>query len=172
MEKIKLLSDYGTMGSAAQAFKEGKGDFVHLQEPLPSMLVEEETGYIVASVGKTLGPLAFSTLAMSRKFIESRSEAAEAFMRAYYATLRWIEISDPEEIVAATHQLYEGIPKSVLIKSVINYKSIGAWRADPEISEESYERMVDMWLQAGHMKKRYLFEQVVFNDLAEKVRIK
>jgi hypothetical protein len=32
--------------------------------------------------------------------------------------------------------------------------------------------MVDMWLQAGHMKKRFPFEQVVFNDLAEKVRIK
>jgi NitT/TauT family transport system substrate-binding protein len=168
MDKIKLLSDHATMASAAQAFKEGQGDFVHLQEPLASILVEEEIGYIAASVGKALGPLAFSTLAMSRKFIESRPEAAEAFMRAYYATLYWIEASGPEEIVDATHQLYEGTQKRILIQAVKNCKSIGAWRPDPVISNESYEKMVDMWIQAGHMKKRYPFKQIVFNDLAEK----
>ena len=139
-----------------------------MQEPLASILVEEGIGYIAASVGKTLGPLAFITLAMRRKFIENRPEAAEAFMRAYYATLYWVEASGPEEIVAATHQLYEGTPKGILIQSVKNCKSIGAWRPDPVISNESYEKMVDMWIQAGHMKKRYPFKQIVFNDLAEK----
>ena len=38
MDKIKLLSDHATMASAAQAFKEGQGDFVHLQEPLARLV--------------------------------------------------------------------------------------------------------------------------------------
>jgi NitT/TauT family transport system substrate-binding protein len=169
MDNIKILSDFATMNSAAQAFKEGQGDFVHLQEPLASILVEENKGYILASVGECLGPLAFSTVAMSRQFIENRREAAEAFIRAYHATLRWIETSDAEEIAEATCQLFEGASKSILVASIKNYQSIGAWRSDLVISKASYERMVDMWIEAGHMKKRYPYEQVVSNRLVQKV---
>jgi hypothetical protein len=30
--------------------------------------------------------------------------------------------------------------------------------------------MVDMWILAGHMKKRYRFDEVVDNTLAEKIK--
>jgi NitT/TauT family transport system substrate-binding protein len=168
-DKIKILSDFTTMNSAAQAFKEGRGDFVHLQEPLASILVEENKGYIVASVGESLGPLAFSTIAMSRRFIENRLEAAEAFMRAYQATLRWIETSDPENIAETTGPLFAGTSKKVLAASIKNYKSIGAWRPDLVISKATYERMVDMWIEAGHMKNRYPYERIVSNELVQRV---
>ncbi|MFC1798205.1 ABC transporter substrate-binding protein [Thermodesulfobacteriota bacterium] len=169
-DKIRLLNDYDNMVLAAQAFKDGVGDFVHLQEPFASILVEEGAGYLAASVGESIGPLAFSSLAMSRKFIQERSKAAEAFMRAYYATLCWLDSSEPEEIVSATERLFEGTPHNVLVQSVKNCKSIGAWQPDPVISFTSYERMVDMWILAGHMEKRYPFEQIVYNDLAEKIK--
>lgn len=168
-DKIQLLNDYDNMVSAAQAFREGVGDFVHLQEPFASTLVEEGAGFLAASVGESLGPLAFSSLAMSRKFIQERTDAAEAFMRAYYATLCWLDTSTPEEIVDATRCLFEGTSDNVLVRSVKNCKKIGSWQPDPVISPKSYERMVDMWILAGHMQTRYPFEQVVSNDLAEKI---
>ena len=168
--KIRLLDDYNDMASAAQAFRDGKGDFVHLQEPFASILVEEGIGFLAASVGESSGPMAFSTLAMSRRFVGERTDAAEAFMRAYYATLRWIDASSPDEIVSATKGLFAGASHDILVRSVAKYKAIGCWRPDPEISPESYERMVDMWFGAGHMKRRYAFEDVVDNDLAVKVK--
>ena len=170
MDEINFLNDYATLGAAAQAFREGVGDFVHLQDPLASLLVEEGVGFPAVSVGEASGNMAFSTLAMSLKFIRERSQAAEAFMRAYYATLRWLDVSDSEEIVSATQGLFKGLSRSVLIRSVRNCKEIGAWQPDPVILPASYERMVDMWILAGHMGKRYPFESVVSNDLAEKIK--
>jgi hypothetical protein len=29
---------------------------------------------------------------------------------------------------------------------------------------------VDMWILAGHMKRRYAYARVVYNDLAQKVK--
>ena len=171
-DKIRLLNDYANMAEAAQAFRDGAGDFVHLQEPFASLLAEEGVGFLAASVGKPLGPLAFSTLAMSRKFIRERADAAEAFMRAYCAALHWIDASTPAEIVSETSRLFDKTPHNVLVRAVENCKSIGCWQPDPVISPESYERMVDMWILAGHMERRYPFEQVVYTDLAEKIRIK
>ena len=170
-DKIRLVDNYENMASAAKAFRDGVGDFVHLQDPFASSLVEEGVGFPAASVGQSLGPLSFSTLAMSRKFIQERADAAEAFMRAYYAALRWIDASTPEEIVSQTSSLFPGASYGVLVRSVRNYKAIGCWQPDPIISPESYERMVDMWILAGHMKKRYAYHRVVYTDLAEKVKI-
>ena len=169
MDEINFLNDYATLDAAAQAFRDGVGDFVHLQDPLASLLVEEGAGSTAVSVGEALGNLAFSTLAMSRKFIEERPEAAEAFMRAYGATLRWLSACVPEEIASATQGLFKGVPRGVLVRSVQNCKAIGAWQPDTVIRRESYERRVDMWILAGHMKKRHPFERVVSNDLAEKI---
>lgn len=169
-DKIRITDDYENMAAAAQAFRDGTGDFVHLQEPFASALVEEGVGVLAASVGEPLGPLAFSTLAMSRKLIEERTDAAEAFIRAYCATLRWIDASTPDEIVAAISNLFEGAPRNVLVRAVANCKAIGCWQPDPAISPKAYERMVDMWIQAGHMERRYPFEQVVYTDLAKTVK--
>ena len=170
MAEIRLLNNYENMASAAQAFRAGAGDVVHLQEPFASSLIEEGVGFLAASVGESLGPLAFSSLAMSRKFLQQRADAAEAFMRAYYDTLRWIDASTAEEIVSATGSLFQATSKDVLVRSVKNYKAIGCWRPDPVISRESYERMVDMWMLAGYMQTRYDFEDVVDNDLAQKAK--
>lgn len=170
LKKIKILDDYSSMAAAAQAFRDGVGDFVHLQEPLASILVEEGAGYQAASIGEALGPLAFSTLAMSRKLIKEQPAVAEAFMRAYYKTLCWLDSSDPETIAAAIQQLFTGVNQSVLVRSIKNYKAVGAWQSDPVISKASYERMVDMWIQGGHMQKRYPYEQVVSKELAEKIK--
>lgn len=167
-DSIRLRDDYENMAAAAQAFRDGVGDFVHLQEPFASMLVAEGAGFPAASVGESMGPLAFSTLAMGRRFLAERAEAAEAFMRAYAAALRWIDASPPETIIAATRRLFQGASDEVLLRSVRNYKAVGCWEPDPRISRESYERMVDMWLLAGHMQRHYPFEQVVSNDLIER----
>ncbi len=171
-DEVRLSTDYVSMQDAYQAFKEGHGDFVHVQEPFASLLAEEGAGCIAASVGEGLGPLSFSTVAMSLAFIQNRSEAAQAFMRAYIATLQWIATHDSEKIADAAHSLYPGIPKRILVRSVENYKRIGTWQRDPRISKESYERMVDMWLEAGHMTNRIPYEKVVHTSLAEKLCVK
>ena len=167
--KIKLIGDFPTMTDAEQAFRGGTGDYAHLQEPLASRLEEDGVGHIVASVGQAQGPIAFSTLAMSREFLTEEGEVAEAFMRAYYATLRWLVDSDAETIVDAVKPLFPDTAKSALVRSVEGYKSIGAWLPDPVISKASYERMVEMWIFAGHMTKRYRYGDVVHSDLAERV---
>ncbi len=170
MAEIRLLDDYADMASAAEAFRAGAGDVAHLQEPFASILIEGGVGFLAVSVGESLGPLAFSSLAMSRKFLKERADAAEAFMRAYYATLCWIDASTAEEIVSVTGGLFQEMSSEVLIRSVKNYKAIGCWRPDPVISRESYERMVDMWMLSGYMQTRYDFEDVVDNELAQKVK--
>ncbi len=169
-ERINVVTGLSSMDEAEEAFRNGTGDYVHLQNPNAQRLVEEGVGYLVASVGEALGPISFSSLAMSRQFMAEQRDTAEAFMRAYYASQRWIVASDAEAIVEALHPLFPGTPRGVLVRSVEGYKALKTWLPDPVIPRHSYERALDMWLAAGQITRRYTYEDVVYNELAEKVK--
>ena len=49
-----------------QAFRSGQGDYVHLQGPSAQQLASEGVGHVVAWPGKSIGPVAFSSLAASQ----------------------------------------------------------------------------------------------------------
>jgi len=167
--KIKLLEGLSSMEEAEEAFRRGRGDYVHLQNPNAQRLVEDGVGYIVASVGKALGPIAFSSLAMSRDFLSQQAKTAEAFLRAYAAAQKWISASDAQTIAEALAPLFPGTSKATLVKSVEGYKVLRTWLSSPLIPRASYERALDMWIHAGHIHQRFPYEEVVDVRLAKKV---
>ena len=78
--RIKVI-DAGGVEEIDAAFRNGLGDYVHQQGPAPQQLESEGIGYVVASVGEAMPPVAFSSLMASREFLETG--AAKAFIRAY-----------------------------------------------------------------------------------------
>ena len=51
-----------------KAFREGQGDFVHLQGPAPQQLELDGAGRVVAALGEVIPPVAFSSLMATREF--------------------------------------------------------------------------------------------------------
>ncbi len=168
-DRVNLVGGLSSMQEAEDAFRAGEGDYVHLQNPNALNVVADGVGYTAASVGEALGPIAFSTLVMSRRFLTEETETAEAFMRAYLTARQWILESDAETIAEALHPLFPDTPRAVLAKSVEGYKALGTWLPNPRISRQSYERALDMWLAAGQITRRYPFDEVVTNELIERV---
>ena len=73
--------DVGGSDAIEAAFRARRADYVHLQGPAPQQLEKDGVGHIVASVGEAIGPVAFSSLAATRDWLET--DMAHAFMRAY-----------------------------------------------------------------------------------------
>jgi NitT/TauT family transport system substrate-binding protein len=157
------------MEEAEELFRRGTGDYVHLQNPNAERLVSEGVGYYVASVGTSLGPIAFSSVIAVRRFLSQQPEMALAFMRAYYKSQQWVLASTPEQIATALQSQFPGTSLNVLTNSVRRYKELRNWLANPVIPKRSYERAVDMWLNAKQITKRYPYEAVVDTTLARKV---
>ena len=168
-DRVTLVEGLSSMQEAEETFRNGEGDYVHLQNPNALNLVADGVGHLAASVGEALGPIAFSTLVMSRRFLTEETETAEAYMRAYLAARQWVLKSDAETIAEALHPLFPKTARPVLARSVEGYKALGTWLPHPGISRQSYERALDMWLAAGQITRRYPYEEVVTNELIDKV---
>ena len=75
--RIRVV-DAGSPEEMEAAFRAGQGDYVHLQAPAPHQIAKDGAGFVVASVGRSMPEVAFSSLCASAEFLQT--ETARAFL--------------------------------------------------------------------------------------------
>jgi len=155
--KIHLL-DAGSPEEMEAAFRAGAGDYTHLQAPAAQHLEEDRIGHIVASVGASMPPVAFSSLCASREFV--RTGVFQSFLRAYAKSREWTRQAAPEEIAAKEAPFFPGISAGVLAAAVARYQSLGCWAGDLQIPRDLYEQALNVFESAGAITKRHAYEAV------------
>ncbi|HSO61057.1 MAG TPA: hypothetical protein VLR50_08490 [Desulfobacterales bacterium] len=136
----------------------GQGRYVQQQGPFPQQLEADGIGYVVAQVGKQIGPCGFSSLAATRDWLET--DMAKAFMRAYQKTRVYIKESPATKIAKAEKQYFPNIDEDVLADCIATYQRLGCWTPHVEITRAAYEKTLDIFEYNGLLKQRYPYEQV------------
>jgi NitT/TauT family transport system substrate-binding protein len=157
------MIDAGGPDAMAKAFREGRGEFVHLQGPAPQQLEIDGIGKIVAALGDVIPLVAFSSLMAMREFLGT--EEAQAFMHAYMRALRFVIQSSPREIAEMEASFFPGVSIEALTAAISRYQRLGTWRSDPRITREQYEMAMDIFIFSGSFKERYAYEDVVVSIL-------
>src|SRR5262245_43175795 len=158
IHRIQLI-EAGGPEAMETAFRNGHGDFVHLQGPGPQQLERDGIGKVVAAVGDVNPPIAFSSLMAMREFLKT-GEAA-AFMRAYLRALRFVIQSPASEIAEIEAGYFPGVSIEAITAAISRYQQLGTWRSDPRITREQYEMAMDIFIFANVFKERYVYEDVV-----------
>jgi NitT/TauT family transport system substrate-binding protein len=153
------LINAGSPDAMEKAFREGQGDYVHLQGPAPQQLEIDGAGKIVAAMGEVIPPVAFSSLMATREFLSTAE--AQAFIRAYRRSLRFVIESKAQEVAKTEAPFFPGVPVGAIEAAVARYQQLGTWRLDPAITREQYETAMDVFIYAGVFKERYAYEDVV-----------
>ncbi len=155
--RIRVL-DAGSPEQMAAAFRAG-GDYVHLQGPAAQQLEHEGVGSVVASVGEAMPPVAFSSLAASRRFLES--EPGEAFLRAYVRARQWVRSAPPEAVAAREAVFFPGCSEAAVATAIARYQALGCWEGGAEIPRDLYERALEVFLDGGAITRCWPYEEVV-----------
>lgn len=156
--------DAGGTADMIAAFRAGDGDYVHLQGPAPQQLEYDEAGHVVASVGAAIGPVAFSSLAATRDWLES--DMAAAFMRAYRKARAWLIETPAAEVARAEAGFFPDIDADVLTATLAFYQTLGCWSPHVDITPEAYTVTVDAFLHAGLISGRHPYEAIVARSTA------
>ena len=149
----------GQPDAMEKAFRAGQGDYVHLQGPAPQQQEQDGVGTTVAALGDAIPPVAFSSLMAMREFLNTPK--AQAFMRAYRRSLRFVIESSPREIAETEAVFFPGVSIDAIEAAIARYQQLGTWRPDPTITREQYETAMDVFIYAGVFKQRFAYEDVV-----------
>ena len=151
--------DAGNPQAMEKAFRDGQGDYVHLQGPTAQQLAGEGLGHVVAWPGKSIGPVAFSSLAASRQWL--KSPGAETFMRAYRRAREFAIEMDPDEVASVVGRYFNEIDRDALIKAVESYQTLGCWSPGVRITPEAFGTTLDVFHRSGHITKHHDYKHVV-----------
>src|SRR5512145_1744854 len=119
------------------AFRKGEGDYIHQQGPAPQQLEHDGVGHVVASVGQAIGPVAFSSLASTRAWLET--DMARRFMRAYRNARAWLLATPAAEVAQAEAAFFPEIAPAVLASTIGHYQKLGCWTPHVEITRPAFE---------------------------------
>ena len=155
--RIRLV-DAGSPEEMQGAFRAGDADYVHLQAPYSHQLEAEGAGRIVASVGASMPPVAFSSLCCSRHFLAT--EPCRAFLEAYRESREWVRSAAPEEVAEKEASFFPGIPTAVLAAAIRGYQGVGNWEGGIEIPRDLYEQALNVFESAGEIQRRHPYDAV------------
>lgn len=153
----------------AGAFTGGEAEFVTLFEPTASMTEAAGKGYVVASVGEAAGEVPYTAYCAKKSYIEENSEIIEGFTRAIYKGEQFVEKHSANEIAEIIQDFFPDTTVESLTKSVQTYKDIDAWKENPILKEEAFDKLQLIMTEAGELDKKAPYEMIVNNSFAEKV---
>jgi len=153
----------------AGAFEGGTGDFVTLFEPTATELQNAERGFILASIGLESGSVPYTCYLVTPEKLKNDPATVEAFLRAIHRAQKWIGSATDEEIAAAMQPFFPDSSLNSLIIVSQSYRASDAWKAELEMYEEDYNRLLEIMDFSGELAARPAFELLVDNSIAVKI---
>ncbi len=151
--------DAGDVQAIDRAYRAGQGAYVHQQGPYAQQLEADGLGAVVAAVGEVVGPVAFSSLCATQSWLNT--DMAAAFFRAYCRGRQASMSLDAAEIARLESPFFPDIDQGVLTETIKSYQQLGCWEGDPAISENVYEKTLDVFEFSGDIKTRFRYEDIV-----------
>ena len=151
----------------AGAFSGGNGDYVTLFEPTATEMELAGQGYILCSIGEESGEIPYTAYFAAGDYMEENPEIIQKFTNAIAKGQRWVAEHTDAEVAEAIASYFPDTDLSVLEAVSARYRGIGAWNETPVMGEEGLERLQDVMEEAGELKERVEFSQLVDNSFAE-----
>lgn len=151
----------------AGAFTAGSGDYVTLFEPTATEVELAGQGYVLCSIGEESGEIPYTAYFAAASYMEEHPDVIQRFANAVAKGQRWVAERSDREVAEAIVSFFPDTSLEVLEKVVARYRSIGAWCETPVMTEESLERLETVMEEAGELKQRVVFGELVDNRFAE-----
>lgn len=164
-----VLDDSIKFDLMAGAFTGGNAEYVTLFEPTASMTQDAGKGYIVASVGEAAGEVPYTAYCAKKSYIAQNSDIIEGFTKAIYKGEQYVKEHTAQEIAEKIQSYFPDTSIESLAKSVQTYKDIEAWKENPILKEEAFDKLQEIMTMAGELTQKAPYEKIVNNSYAEKV---
>ncbi len=153
----------------AGSFIAGEGDFTTLFEPNCTELELGGYGYVVASVGELSGEIPYTAYSTTLNYYLENQDILEKFVRAIYKGQLFVQEHTDLEVATVLQKTFSDIPLKNLEIIVNRYRSIDAWCTTPYFEEQGFEKLMDVMELANELEKRAKYDDLVKNDIVNKV---
>ena len=144
------------------AFIGGTGDFVSLFEPSATNIQKEGFGYIVASLGELGGSIPYTAYNAKTSYLENNKDTIKKFTTAIQKGLDFVHNNDSETIAKIIQPEFPDTKLEDLIIAIEQYKKTDTWPETTNFTEESFNHMQDIMINAKQLDKKVNYNDLIF----------
>ena len=168
-QKDLMIDQSIDFGSTAAAFS---GDisaaFTVEFEPSATALEKEGAGYVVASLGVDSGYVPYTSYSAKTSYMEKNSEIIQKFTDALQKGMEYVQTHTPEEIAKVIAPQFAETDLDTVTTIVKRYYDQDTWKSNLIFEKESFELLEDILEDAGELKERVPYENLVTTEYAAK----
>ena len=146
----------------SSAFIGGTGDFVALFEPNALQLEQEGYGYVVASLGELGGVVPYTAFFARDSYLNENKELIENFDKAIQKGIDFVHNSSDKKVAEAIIDQFPDTSTDDLTKIVKRYRSIDAWPDNTEFTEEEFDHLQDIMINAKELDSKVPFSDLMY----------
>ena len=157
-----------SFGLTAAAFPGSGADYTVEFEPFATALEQQGQGYVVASLGVDSGYVPYTAYSARRTYMEEHPEIIQGFVNAIQKGLEYVNSHSAQEIAEVIHPQFQETDTATLAVIIDRYKEQDTWKEDSIFTEESFDLLQNILEEAGELKNRVPYEDLVTTEFAEK----
>lgn len=165
-----LVIDQGIdFGSTAAAFTgDDSADFTVEFEPSATALEQEGEGYVVASLGVDSGYVPYTSYSARSSYMEEHPDVIQKFTNGLQKGMEYVQTHTPEEIAQVIAPQFKETDLETITTIVTRYYEQDTWKENLVFEKESFELLQDILEEAGELKERVSYDELVTTVYAEK----
>lgn len=166
---IDTSIDFGSTAAAFSGAKEGEpsyADFTVEFEPHATSLESQGKGYIVASLGTDSGYVPYTAFCARKSYIESNADTLQRFTNALQKGQEYVLSHSPEEIAKVIQPQFKDTELSTITTIVSRYYSQDTWKSNLVFSQDSFELLENILMEAGELSEYVSYEDLVNTSFA------
>lgn len=166
LDNKKVLTDTSIdFASLSGAYIGSKEEvFVNLFEPTASTIEKEGYGCILSSIGIMSGELPYTVFHTKKSFLENNKDLINRFKQSINEGLNYVNTHSSKEIANIIKEEFPNNTISELEVSINRYKESDSWWSDSNITESSFNNLLDLMEYNNALKKRVEYKNIVFTD--------
>ena len=149
----------------ASAFGAGTGDYCTMFEPVASSYENAGKGYVQTDVGTEAGTIPYTCFMATKDYIKDNQGTVKSFMKAIMKAIDFVMENDDLTVAKALEKSFVGTSISDLEKAVRSYKAIGAFKTDPKMSEEDFQKLIDILKFANVLEGEVSYNDIIDNSI-------
>ena len=150
-------------------FESTDAEFCTMFEPTASQFISAGKGYLIGSVGEYSGEIPYTCFMAKPNYLKNNSTLAVNFLKAIKKAYNFIMTSTSNVVAESLQPSFETTSLEALASAVESYRSIDAWKSTPDMTEDSYIRLLQVMQNAGEITKNVGFGEVVDNSYAKQI---
>ena len=168
-QKDMVIDQSIDFGSTAAAFSgDTSSDFTVEFEPSATALEKEGAGYVVASLGVDSGYVPYTSYSAKTSYMEKHLEIIQKFTDALQKGMEYVQTHTPEEIAKVIAPQFAETDLDTVTTIVKRYYDQDTWKSNLIFEKESFELLEDILEDAGELKERVPYENLVTTEYAAK----